>query len=94
MVKKKIKMKTIEETEAEILKKDLIDLNIICQMARQIIAKNDDPAIISGLELAFTTDLITPNGVKLDELIDEDIILAFFEYSVKVGDKLREGNII
>ena len=92
MVKKNLKM--AEETPAKISKKDLEYLITICNMAKQVIDKYDDPDIAVGLELAFTTDLITPNGVNIRELIDEDIRIAFFEYSLKVGDKLRERGII
>ena len=92
MVKKNLKV--VEETPAKISKKDLEYLITICNMAKQVIDKYDDPDIAVGLELAFTTDLITPNGVNIRELIDEDIRIAFFEYSLKVGDKLRERGII
>lgn len=92
MVKKNLKV--AEETPTNISKKDLEYLITLCKMAKQVIDKYDDPDITVGLELAFTTDLITPNGVNIQELIDEDIRIAFFEYSLKVGDKLRERRII
>ena len=92
MVKKKLN--AAEKTGGANIKKDLSDLIMLCQMAKQIIDKNDDPEIVVGLELAFTTDLITPNGVKINEIVDEDIKRSFCEYSLKVGDKLRERSII
>ena len=92
MVKKNLK--AVEKPAAQISKKDLSDLIMLCNMAKQVIDKYDDPNIAVGLELAFTTDLITPNGINIRELIDEDIKIAFYEYSLKVGDKLRERGII
>lgn len=92
VVKKNLKV--IEEQPAEISKKDLEYLITICNMAKQVINKYDDPYIAVGLELAFTTDLITPNGINIRELIDEDIKIAFYEYSLKVVEKLRERHII
>ena len=93
MVKKNLKIAE-EKPAAQISKKDLSDLIMLCQMAKQIIDKNNDPEIVVGLELAFTTDLITPNGVKINEIVDEDIKRSFCEYLLKVGDKLRERGII
>lgn len=78
----------------ELNKKDVKDLIMLCQYAKQIIGKYDDPEIVVGLELAFTTDLITPEGVKVNEIADDDVKRAFCEYSLKVGEKLRESGII
>lgn len=88
------KIKVVEEKPAEVYEKDLKHLITLCGMAKQVIDKYDDPSTAVILELAFVTDLITPNGVKLDELIDEDIKNSFYEYCLKVGDKLRERGII
>lgn len=88
------KIKFVEEKPEGVSEKDLKYLITLCGMAKQVIGKYDDPSTAVILELAFTTDLITPNGVKLDELIDEDIKNSFYEYCLKVGDKLRERRII
>lgn len=92
MVKKNLKV--VEEKPAEVSKKDLKYLITLCGMAKQVIDKYDDPSVSTILELAFVTDLITPNGVNINEIIDEDIRISFYEYCLKVGDKLRERRII
>lgn len=88
------KIKVVEEKPEEVLEKDLKSLSTLCDMAKHVIDKYEDPIVSTILELAFVTDLITPNGVKLDEIIDEDIKNSFYEYCLKVGDKLRERGII
>ena len=92
MVKKNLKV--VEEKPCEVSKKDLSYLVSLCNTAKQVIEKYDDPSVSTILELTFTTDLITPYGVNLVDIIDEDIRQSFYEYCLKVGDKLRERGII
>ena len=83
-----------KEIIPELSKKDTRDLIMLCQYAKQIINKYDDPGIVTGLWLAFCTDLVTPEGCKVNDICSTEVKAAFIEYLLKVEGEINEGSTI
>ncbi len=77
-----------KEKLPELDKKDVKDLIMLCQLVKQIINKYDEPALVTGLWLAFATDMITPEGTKVNEISDTEVKEAFTNYLSKVMERV------
>lgn len=81
-------MSVKKEKFPELDKKDVKDLIILCQFVKQIINKYDEPEIVTGLWLAFTTDMVTPEGTKVNKISDTEVKAAFTNYLSKVMERV------
>lgn len=64
----------------ELRRKDVKDLIELCQLAKQVIHRYDDPAILTGLFMAFCVDLITFDDKKISEICSDEVKRSFMEF--------------
>lgn len=76
---KEMNERTMCETP-ELRRKDVKDLIELCQLSKQIIHRYDDPAIVTGLFMAFCVDLITLDTKKISELCTDNVKTSFMEF--------------
>ena len=74
----------------ELRRKDVKDLIELCQLAKQVIHRYDDPAILTGLFMAFCVDLITLDTKKISELCTDDVKSAFMQFMLVTIDEVRK----
>ncbi len=74
----------------ELRRKDVKDLIELCQLSKQVIHRYDDPAILTGLFMAFCVDLITLDNKKISELCTDDVKSAFMEFMLVTIDEARK----
>ena len=75
----------------ELRRKDVKDLIELCQLSKQVIHRYyDDPAILTGLFMAFCVDLITLDTKKISDLCTDDVKSAFMQFMLVTIEEARK----